>query len=63
MIIQKARILITNELLNLSVSPKCEAWSKVYDNALEASEIMNEKELKEFIQEWVDSFPARYFLV
>jgi len=61
MIIQKAQILITNELLNLGVSPKCEAWSKVYDNALAASEIMNEKELKALVAEWVDYFPNRYF--
>ena len=59
---QKAVFFISNELFQLNIPKSSHAHAVIYDNAIEACDVLTEKELKEFIAEWVEYLPHRYFL-
>lgn len=54
-------ILIKNELFQLDISPTCEAYDMIYDQCINAWDILSFTEIKEMIQELCDLYPVRYF--
>lgn len=57
----KVALTITSELVQLDISPKCEAYSMIYDQCIEAWDVLTLKEIKAMVQEWADYLPNQYF--
>ena len=57
-----AKRLTKKELDDLNVPPKSIAFYTVMENALEASEILTTKELKQLISDHLDILPRSFFL-
>jgi hypothetical protein len=60
---KNAKNKIEKELEQLDIPKNCKAYEDITENALEASEIMNWKELKDYINEYEASLPNYMFQV
>lgn len=58
--VQKAIALIQRELKDLDVPQFSMAYKVIFQNALEASDIMTSKELKQYISDYLDTLPNSY---
>ena len=57
----KAHNIIKRELADLDVPVNSAAYKAAYDNALSASEVMGDKELKTYIEEYIENLSILYF--
>jgi hypothetical protein len=53
--------IIEKELADLAIKPNCAAWGMIYENAIEAAEIMTKKELIKFIELSHNELSNMYF--
>lgn len=54
---KKAIEYVKRELRDLDIAEGSAAWTDVYENAIEASDIMSRKELRKYIEERVELLP------
>jgi hypothetical protein len=53
---------IKQELADLDVPTNCAAWIEVYENAIEAADMLTKSELKGYIEMRVLELPNIYFV-
>jgi len=56
-----AYTLIKKELANLDVSPACDAYHKIFNQCIEAYDVLTIREIKDMVAELCELYPVRYF--
>lgn len=52
---------VERELRDLDVPVNSRAWNQTFENATEAAEILSKKELKKYIEEYLELLPNAFF--
>ena len=52
---------IEDDLEDFGIQKDERAYSILYENAIEAAEIMEKKELQKYIEDYINSLPLSYF--